>query len=43
MKEHDYVQGAIDKIDGQRFQNRSWAITAAGVLFTVSILGWSTA
>ncbi len=36
MKEYDYVQAAIDTIDGQQFQNRSRAIAAAGVLFTVS-------
>src|SRR5216683_6994473 len=36
IKEYDYLQAAIDTIDGQRFQNRSWAIAAAGVLFTVS-------
>jgi len=36
MEEYDYLLAAIDKIAGQRLQNRSWAIAAAGVLFTVS-------
>jgi hypothetical protein len=37
MTEYGYLQAAIDKLDGQRFQIRSWTITAAGVLLTVSI------
>src|SRR5258707_14999692 len=36
MEEYDYLQAAIDKIDGQRLQNRNCAKAAAGVLFTVS-------
>jgi hypothetical protein len=37
MKDYGYVQSAIDKIDGQRFQIRNWAIVSAGALFTVSL------
>lgn len=37
MKEYKYLQAAIDKIDGQRFQIRNWAIVAAGALFTASL------
>jgi len=37
MQEYGFVQGAIDKIDTQRFQIRYWAIVGAGALFTVSL------
>lgn len=37
MKEYEYLQAAIDKIDGQRFQIRNWTIIAAGALFTASL------
>jgi hypothetical protein len=37
MKEYGYLQASIDKLDAQRFQIRNWAITAAGILFTVSL------
>jgi hypothetical protein len=37
LKEYDYLQSAIDKIDGLRFQIRNWATAAAGALFTVSL------
>jgi hypothetical protein len=37
MEEYDYLQTAIDKIDGQRFQIRNWTIIAAGALFTASL------
>lgn len=37
MKEYDFLQPAIDKIDGQRFQIRNWSIIASGALFTASL------
>ena len=37
FREYDLLQRAIDKFDGQRFQIRGWAITVAGVAFTVSL------
>jgi hypothetical protein len=37
MNEYKYLQAVIDKIDGQRFQIRNWAIIAAGALFTASL------
>jgi len=37
MKEYNYLQAAVDKLDGQRFQIRNWAIAAAGILFTASV------
>jgi hypothetical protein len=37
IREHGYLQAAIDKFDRQSFQIRNWSITLAGVLFTVSL------
>lgn len=37
FREYDLLQKAIDKLDGQRFQIRGWAITVAGIAFTVSL------
>ena len=37
FREYELLQRAIDKLDGQRFQIRGWAITVAGVAFTVSL------
>ena len=37
LREHEHLQGVIDKFDGHRFQIRNWAITATGAVFAVSL------